>query len=524
MKFILNKDNLNIEGSQVFNSGSTGYYEIEVEYDEEWQDLTVAVVMIKKGESIGKNVSVVNNKVCIDRAAYGSYSLGVIGYKIENEQKIYQISTNLKSVYFNKGAGEIETQNEAIPTASEWEVYAEQLKTIADDLKNELNNEVSATLEKELKERLESGEFNGENGATFAPSVDEDGNLSWTNDKGLPNPETTNIKGPKGEGGASFKVSTTLPEANSEGYSVLEPNTKYYLGEMEEISIAFPEGELGQEIDVQFISREVGEKLATTLNIDNDNINENFTYSLSAKKIYELKATYGVIGIKIDNTVMYGWNLTLNETEMVDRRLPYIPVEYIESSGTQYIDTGLILTDVIPEDRVSTMYVEIEMEASDISKAHPVCGIYHLYQSVNPAFSLGVNGANAFSLTLSLDGAKTVTCGSSTALKNDTRYKVRMGNAYLENLTTGEKIEKTAFTTVSGMTAPFYIFRQHRTDNIKSMSSYKLYSFKVSDGDNLIMELIPVKDLTGIACLYDKVSKTFFYNKGTGDFVAGPDM
>lgn len=41
----------------------------------------------------------------------------------------------------------------------------------------------------------------GEDGATFIPSVDEDGNLSWTNNKGLDNPETVNIKGEKGDQG-----------------------------------------------------------------------------------------------------------------------------------------------------------------------------------------------------------------------------------------------------------------------------------------------------------------------------------
>lgn len=41
----------------------------------------------------------------------------------------------------------------------------------------------------------------GENGATFTPAIDSDGNLSWTNDKGLDNPETVNIKGPKGDTG-----------------------------------------------------------------------------------------------------------------------------------------------------------------------------------------------------------------------------------------------------------------------------------------------------------------------------------
>lgn len=40
-----------------------------------------------------------------------------------------------------------------------------------------------------------------ENGATFTPSVDSAGNISWTNDKSLPNPTTQNIKGPKGDKG-----------------------------------------------------------------------------------------------------------------------------------------------------------------------------------------------------------------------------------------------------------------------------------------------------------------------------------
>ncbi|MGM9879434.1 MAG: hypothetical protein ACI31R_05385 [Bacilli bacterium] len=43
----------------------------------------------------------------------------------------------------------------------------------------------------------------GENGATFTPSVSEDGIISWTNDKGLTNPASVNIKGPKGDTGAT---------------------------------------------------------------------------------------------------------------------------------------------------------------------------------------------------------------------------------------------------------------------------------------------------------------------------------
>lgn len=59
----------------------------------------------------------------------------------------------------------------------------------------------------EIKEDVENGEFNG---ATFTPNVDEKGNLSWSNDKGLENPKTQNIKGEKGEVGdfnfATFEI------------------------------------------------------------------------------------------------------------------------------------------------------------------------------------------------------------------------------------------------------------------------------------------------------------------------------
>ena len=41
----------------------------------------------------------------------------------------------------------------------------------------------------------------GTNGATFTPAVDDAGNLSWSNDKDLANPNTVNIKGAKGDKG-----------------------------------------------------------------------------------------------------------------------------------------------------------------------------------------------------------------------------------------------------------------------------------------------------------------------------------
>lgn len=45
------------------------------------------------------------------------------------------------------------------------------------------------------------GNIKGPKGVTFTPSVDSNGNLSWSNDGDLVNPPTVNIKGPKGDQG-----------------------------------------------------------------------------------------------------------------------------------------------------------------------------------------------------------------------------------------------------------------------------------------------------------------------------------
>ena len=59
------------------------------------------------------------------------------------------------------------------------------LKFLYDDLRNLIND-------------IENGVYNG---ATFTPYLSTKGDLSWSNDKGLDNPKTVNIKGPKGDKG-----------------------------------------------------------------------------------------------------------------------------------------------------------------------------------------------------------------------------------------------------------------------------------------------------------------------------------
>ena len=44
---------------------------------------------------------------------------------------------------------------------------------------------------------------------------------------------------------------------------------------------------------------------------------------------------------------------------------------------------------------------------------------------------------------------------------------------------------------------------------------------KIYKDTSLIRDFIPVKDENNVVCLYDKISNQYFYNAGTGDFIAG---
>ena len=98
----------------------------------------------------------------------------------------------------NNAISEIEVRKELVSTNEI--VGTDDRVPILDGLINEVNEAMDRI------ENIQPGSGSGsggtgENGATFTPSVSEDGIISWTNDKGLTNPASVNIKGPQGSQG-----------------------------------------------------------------------------------------------------------------------------------------------------------------------------------------------------------------------------------------------------------------------------------------------------------------------------------
>lgn len=139
--------------------------------------------------TISKNVTEVHGKivflVCIKKAD-------------ENGNEINHWNSELcKDCYVSEG---LEYAEESLP-----EIYPDIIEQWSREVTNVID-EVNAVTN-QLRQDVEDGKFNG---ATFTPSVSSEGDISWTNDKGLTNPEPVNIRGVPG-------VSPTIEVANITG-------------------------------------------------------------------------------------------------------------------------------------------------------------------------------------------------------------------------------------------------------------------------------------------------------------------
>ena len=134
---------------------------------------------------------------------------------------------------------------------------------------------------------------NGANGATFTPSVDANGNLSWTNNGGLANPATVNIKGPKGDAGSgsSGGGSAAYPiveHGTGDTTFALTPNTLHRWGTVTSLSLTLASGAAGvvNEYMAEFFSGDTATALALPDNISwaSDaaiTIDANYLYQIS---------------------------------------------------------------------------------------------------------------------------------------------------------------------------------------------------------------------------------------------------
>lgn len=86
----------------------------------------------------------------------------------------------------------------------------------------------------------------GETGAVYTPSVSADGTISWTNNGGLQNPTSVNIKGPKGDTGATGATPNITASATTLAPGSQATVTKGGTAEAPTLTFGIPQGVQGE--------------------------------------------------------------------------------------------------------------------------------------------------------------------------------------------------------------------------------------------------------------------------------------
>lgn len=182
----------------------------------------------------------------------------------------------------------------------------------------------------------------GEDGATFTPSVSSDGTLSWSNDKGLANPASVNIKGEAGAAGAkgdpfTYDDFTAAQLAALKG----EKGDKGDKGETGEQGVKGDKGEQGEQ-GQQGIQGVKGDTGATGAN------------GQDGKSAYQIALDNGFVGTQSEwlaslkgdkgDTGASGANITASEVltklKTVDGQNSGLDADMLDGHDTTYFATA----------------------------------------------------------------------------------------------------------------------------------------------------------------------------------------
>lgn len=185
----------------------------------------------------------------------------------------------------------------------------------------------------------------------------------------------------------------------------------------------------------------------------------------------------------------------------------YTQLEYIESTGTQYIDTGFK-----PNNNTRTV-----MDAQILAGVAPTITciyfgcrgggyFYELYKASTTNQNLTFLYGNSYSQTFSVDYSKrrTVEINKNTAIVDG--------------------VSKTYATITYQMAYSLYLGADNDAGIARAITPMRFHSCQIYDNGVLTRNFIPCKNSSGEVGLYDLVNGVFYGNAGTGAFIAGPEF
>lgn len=194
------------------------------------------------------------------------------------------------------------------------------------------------------------------------------------------------------------------------------------------------------------------------------------------------------------------------------RLAPYdAEVEWLESTGTQWIDTGVS----IPADHQIAMFVDGQF-TSTTSGTYAYCSVVAENTAQRSRFGIGWRDPGTWSYPYGNYG--NILFGAADTSRHTFRLDAANGTYGVDQTT-----YSCPQTDGWGTDYTIYLFAANNWGSAAGFASMRIYGAKFYKNGVLVRDLIPVRK-NDIGYLYDKVSGQFFGNQGTGAFLYGGDV
>lgn len=178
-------------------------------------------------------------------------------------------------------------------------------------------------------------------------------------------------------------------------------------------------------------------------------------------------------------------------------------IDYLESTGTQYIDTGIPVYE-------DTSY---EIKAAITGSENFVFGVSGDYNTGRTELKMH----NKSCVPAMFNGGFTRYNFKNTTKRYPHTIKMTPTQLFID----GEEIQGNTWgSAVPSDTYKMKLFG-YLTWNKQLVTKCVVYYFKTYKGKDLIQDLRPCLDPNGEPCMYDTVSKQYYHNQGTGQFIYG---
>ena len=189
----------------------------------------------------------------------------------------------------------------------------------------------------------------------------------------------------------------------------------------------------------------------------------------------------------------------------------YTQVAWIESTGSQYINTGYT----------------IQSEEMKVVLQFAYTGV-HSDSTLFGSETSGLTGAGEYSICphglpeFYVGGSKKLPAGYTPQINETCILAIEANQGVLTD-TWNDNVPHTQ-NYINGLnhTYPIFIFSNNISAVARQFASIKLFSFALYDSGNLVRNFVPCISPNGAAGLYDLVNGQFYGNQGTGSFFASP--